>query len=403
MRSLLLFCLSATLWGAELTLPTPPFLYNDGVNTELGHGHASVCVNTPSGVSSNIAFAFDTDGHWQSAHTLRYRTGITAGSATGTLCLPIKGLVANTLYRVCPVMAASNGNATNCTSSGTDPNRFLTFTTQPAPAVDPAPPTRADVSDFDTSYPTDTPAIGGTGDFSVSADCTTLPSQIAAAVAAANSSGHTAAVTIPSSAVCTGNSLPTLPPRTAGQPWVVVRTSQETVLPPPGIRVTKTDYGQYMPVMKVTAPNSSFINGDATTNAKIRFVGIRIIFDDGTAIPSAGNPTYGRAYLWRVTVAASWIVFDRCIFDGQGYPFRIAAAVFWSGQASIDHIAWEGCHFANIYNWATMDGPDDALRQFNRDPHQFGFISAGPRGRRSHRSAGGRSNGTATTQRASCT
>jgi hypothetical protein len=350
----LLFLLPAH--AAELILPAPPYLYNDGVNTELGHGYASVCVNTPAGVSANIGWSFDTDAHWQSAHALRYRTGITAGSATGMLCLPIKGLAANTLYRVCPVMADGSGNATNCTNSGTDPNRFFTFTTQPAPAVDPVPPTRANVSDFDTSYPANTPAISGARDFSVSSDCHDLTAQIATAVAAANSSGQTAAVTIPSSAVCSGSNLPSLPARAAGQPWVIVRTSQEPLLPPPGISVTKAEYGQYMPVMKVTSARSGFINGDGTTNAKIRFVGIRIIFDDGTAFPGAGNPTYNATYLWRVTVAASWIIFDRCVFDGQGYPSRIQAAVYISGGADFQYVAWTGCHFANIYNWQPWMG-----------------------------------------------
>ena len=163
---------------------------------------------TPNGVSTNLGWAFDTDAHWQSSHTLRYRTGISSGRATGTVCLPIKGLAANTLYRVCPVMADASGNSTNCTNSGSDPNRFFTFTSQVAPAVDPVPPIRADVSDFDISYPDGVPAIGNLGDFAVAADCSDLVSQIAAAVASADTSGVVKAVTIPSTAVCSGTTCP---------------------------------------------------------------------------------------------------------------------------------------------------------------------------------------------------
>ena len=106
-----------------------------------------------------------------------------------------------------------------------------------------------------------------------------------------------------------------------------------------------------MPVMKVTSADSGFISGEGTTNAKIRFVGIRIIYDDGTAPANAGHPTYLSAFLWRITVPTSWIVFDRSIFDGQGYPFRLNAAVYIKGGADFQYVAWVGCQFTNINNW----------------------------------------------------
>ncbi len=354
--------LNTPLFSAELTLPAHAFLYVDssgpgGVMNQ--HGDAEVCQLMPStgGFSSSFSFMFDTDEYYQAhaATGMRYQTPVhtTAVGASSTPCNVIKGLVGNTLYRVCPVLS-SGGNSTICTSAGTDANRFFTFTTPATPTPEPALPTRANVSDFDTSMPTVT---GG----DLSATCGNLSTQLATQMAASDGDSKVRSVTLSHTLTCSSGTITldisAFTPRTTTT-WVILQTDLVANLPLAGGRVVGATDGSNMPTLVITATGSSASVFKALSSGAsyLRFVGFHLQFADGTAVAHAANPTYSGAFIYQITSHTDHIIFDRCWWDGVGYPARIESAIYSSNNADVvQYLAFLGNDFTNIYNWLGVD------------------------------------------------
>jgi hypothetical protein len=351
-RALLFLVAALPALAAEIILPSQISIYNDAtLGNQLNHGDASLCATMPASsfTSSTLGFSWDTTANFVANNSLANRTGLTAGTlgvgATG--CLPVKGLPANTAITACVVLT-DGANATVCTSSG-NANSRVAFTTPAAPTIDPALPTLPNIT-FDDSYPAGVPAIGSGHDFPVASNCSNLNSQVTAARAAAEGDSQIRAVTIPYTNSC---AVITALSSSSTHTWVIIRTDQEPVLTPPGVRIPST-YSSLMPTITVSTAGGSFTN--LVANSYVRFVGIRVIFNDGTAFSGAGNPTLFHAWLINARASFDHVVWDRCIFDGQGYPFRIAAVFeFECDGAGVTctetNWSFTDCAFPNIYNW----------------------------------------------------
>lgn len=133
----------------------------------------------------------------------------------------ISGLASNTPYHFCPQTTDANGVSSLCDGKAND---YVLTSGQDTPSEPELPRTYVDTS---------VPIVNGQT-FTTTSDCSDLQAQINLAAQADGNKTHQ--VLIPAGSLCTGGWY--FPKKSAGNGWIIVRTSTpDSQLPPPGTRI----------------------------------------------------------------------------------------------------------------------------------------------------------------------
>jgi len=308
--------------------------------------HSSARVTFTASPAVNKQVAWDTKAYWDANQVYRYKTGKWANRYATEQSIVVTGLTPGTTYYACPKVCDASSNCVACDASSPK----VEFTTLAEPSSHPALPSLPDNS----WMPGSVPAADAT--LTVAGDCSDLESKIAAA-ASATYTDQTVHVVIPAGTTCTiggENQTPdwlTLPAK-SGSGWIVIRSGG--TLPPFGTRLSPAEYAGQLVTFNNTVGsggNSNFNTGQYQewTSHHYWFSGIQFTFP-----PIAGtNDVNGSAGYQRQLVGLykniHHFVWDRCWFNGRGYPDRTLIGVIFADEPS--NIAFVDNYFSGMSIW----------------------------------------------------